>query len=679
MSCSDPLLEPFDLRHLRLTSRIVSASHATAYAEDSLPKERYLRYHLEKAKGGVALTMLGGASCVSPESPAFVNNIALYRDDVVPHFRRLSDALHEYGTAVMCQVTHAGRRTSNYAAQWLPVISASRVPEAQHKAVPKVAEDWDIERAVEAFADGVERCRAGGLDGVELLGVGHLLDQFWSPATNRRDDEWGGDFERRLRFPIEVLRAIRRRVGDDFVVGARIAVDEQLPDGLTTADGVELVRRLTGEGLDFLSLVRGGYDSDDRLGRVIPPMGTPLAPHLAFAGDVKRQVGIPVLHAGRIRDLDTARAAIRQKQVDLIGMVRPLIAEPYLVRHLREGTPERIRPSVGSGYGIDRIYQGLDLVDIGNAAVGREGTLPHIVPRADSKKTVVVVGAGIAGLEAVRTLAERGHRVIAFEATDRPGGQVALAASVPRRRELFGLIDWRLREIARLHAPIRYRTPATAALVRAAHPDVVIIATGGVPHVGVIGGDVTAITDGWKVLAGEIRPTGSVLVFDGLGDHPALAVVEILADEGADLELVTPDRAIGIRLGATNYPPYLRKFAEKAVRMTLTTRVTEVTRREDGRLTVALVDEFADIRTTRVVDHVVVELGTTPVDDLYFQLKPDSSNGGAVDQAALIDARPQTVVRNPSGAFQLFRVGDAVSSRNIPAAVLDAYRLGLAI
>lgn len=230
-STNDPLLQPFDLKHLHLHSRLVSTSHATAYAVDGLPGERYLRYHLEKAKGGLALTMLGGASCVAPESPAFVNNIALYRDEVVDHLRRLTDAVHEHDTKAMIQVTHAGRRTSSYAGDWLPIVSSTGVREPQHKAFPKVAEDWDIERIIAAFADAVERSQAGGLDGVELLGVGHLLDAFWSPAINDRDDEWGGDFERRLRFPIAVLRAARERVGDEFVIGARIAVDEQLPGG----------------------------------------------------------------------------------------------------------------------------------------------------------------------------------------------------------------------------------------------------------------------------------------------------------------------------------------------------------------------------------------------------------------------------------------------------------------
>src|SRR4051794_20409342 len=274
MPTNDPLLEPFELKHLRLKNRVVSTSHEPAYAEDGMPKERYLRYHLEKARGGLALTMLGGAACVAPESPAFVNNIALYRDEVVPYFQAIADAVHEHDTFVTCQVTHAGRRTSNYAGAWLPMVSASRLREPQHRAFPKVAEDWDIDRIITAYADGAERCKAGGLDGIELMGFGHLLEQFWSPSTNHREDEWGGDFERRLRFPIEVIRAVRERVGEDFVVGLRMAVDERRPGGLTQQDGIQVARRLVAEGIDFLSVVRGGLETDEALAKSIAPMGT---------------------------------------------------------------------------------------------------------------------------------------------------------------------------------------------------------------------------------------------------------------------------------------------------------------------------------------------------------------------------------------------------------------------
>lgn len=679
MAATDPLLTPFDLKHLRLKNRVVSTSHEPAYAQEGMPKERYLRYHLEKAKGGLALTMMGGAACVAPESPAFVNNIELFRDEVVPYLHKIADAVHEHGALIMCQVSHAGRRTSNYAGDWLPVVSASTDREPQHRAFAKVAEDWDIDRILGAYADAAERCVTGGMDGIELMANGHLLDQFWSPATNHRDDEWGGDFERRLRFPTEVVRAIRRRVGDDFVVGLRMAVDEARPGGLPAEDGIEIARRLSAEGIDFLSVIRGSIDTDNNLAKVIAPMGTPAAAHLEFAGEVKRQLDIPVMHAGRIADLATARHAISEGLLDLVGMTRAHIADPYLMRRVVQGEEDRIRPCVGAGYCIDRIYEGGAALCVHNAATGREQFLPHTVPPAAEVKRAVVVGAGPAGLEAARVLAERGHTVTVLEANSSAGGQVAIAACLPRRRDLIGIIDWRLQECQRLGVTIRYNAYADEADVLAENPDVVIVATGGIPDTEFIDGREDLITDSWQILTREVKPAGSVLLFDDNGDHPGLSAAEVIADSGAELEFVTPERVLAPVVGGSNYPAYLKCFAEHAVRTTLNARVTGVRRGDDRRLLVTIEDEYAGTSQTRAVDQLVVEHGTIPIDEVYFGLKGRSRNHGAVDQDALLTLRPQTVVHNDDGTFQLFRVGDAVASRNIHAAILDANRLCLAI
>ena len=214
----DPLLQPFQLKHLTLRNRVMSTSHEPAYSEDGMPKDRYRAYHVEKAKGGLALTMTAGTAVVSPDSPPAFGNLFAYRDEIVPWLLRMTDEIHEHGAAAMIQISHLGRRTGWGQDDWLPVIAPSPLREPAHRSHPKPAEEWDIERIVGQYADAAERMQAGGMDGIEIEAYGHLFDQFWSPSTNRRTDAYGGSFENRMRFPLAVLHAVRRRVGPDFVV-----------------------------------------------------------------------------------------------------------------------------------------------------------------------------------------------------------------------------------------------------------------------------------------------------------------------------------------------------------------------------------------------------------------------------------------------------------------------------
>jgi N-methyl-L-proline demethylase len=467
---NDPLLQPFQLKHLTLRNRLMSTAHEPAYTEDGMPKARYRLYHAEKAKGGIALTMIGGSSVVAPDSPQAFGNILLYKDEAVPWLKELADDVHTHGAAVMIQITHLGRRTSWSKADWLPVIAPSNVREPAHRAFPKTMEDWDIARVIESYADGAERVKAAGLDGFELECYGHLIDQFWSPATNKRDDEYGGSLENRMRFGIEALTAIRKRVG------VRMVCDEDWDRGLSREEGVEIAKRLAGSGLiDFVNVIRGHIETDEALSHVIPSMGSRSAPHLDFSGEVRAATRMPTFHAARIQDVATARHAIESGKLDMVGMTRAHLADPHIARKVAEGREHEIRPCVGMGYCIDSIYSG-EAVCIHNPATGREATIPHVVPKSDGpNRKVVVVGAGPGGLEAARVAGERGHEVVVFEAAARPGGQVLIAAGLKRRREILGIIEWRLAECSRLGAEIRCNAYAEAQDVLAENPDVTVM------------------------------------------------------------------------------------------------------------------------------------------------------------------------------------------------------------
>lgn len=671
----DPLLEPFQLKHLLLRNRVMSTAHEPAYAEDGMPKARYRLYHEEKAKGGMALTMTAGSALVSPDSPAAFGNLHAYDDAIVPWLVELSNAIHAHGCAAMIQISHLGRRTGWNKADWLPVVAPTGLREPAHRSFPKEAEDWDIDRIVADYATAAQRMKAGGMDGFEIEAYGHLFDGFWSPVTNLRHDQYGGSFDNRMRFAEQVLHAIRHSVGPDFLVGLRMAVDERIPGGIAHEDGIAILQRLAAADLiDFVNVIRGHIENDVALTEVIPIHGMHSSPHLDFAGQVRTETGLAVFHAAKIDDVATARHAIAEGLLDMVGMTRSHMADPHIVRKIMAGRESEIRPCVGATYCLDRIYEGGEALCIHNAATGREATMPHDIPAAPSKRNVVVVGAGPAGLEAARVCAERGHIVTVLEVMPTAGGQLRLAVRNTRRRDLIGIVDWRVAELQRFGVTVRYDTFADEQLIAELAPDVVIIATGGLPQCPPLEAGDDLVVSSWDILSGEVKPAARVLLFDDNGAHPGMSAAEVIVGAGSQLELVTPERFFAPEVGGMNHVPYARALHHGDARITINTRLLAV-RRDGNELVAELGSDYGPERTERHVDQVVVEFGTAPSAELYFDLKPKSVNRGAVDYGALMQGRTQGLYANPDGAFQLFRIGDAVAARNVHAAIYDALRL----
>ncbi|MEM1006050.1 MAG: NADH:flavin oxidoreductase, partial [Pseudomonadota bacterium] len=598
----DALLQPYRLKHLTLKNRIMTTSHEPAYPEDGMPKERYRAYHEMRARAGVAMTMTAGSATVSRDSPPAFNNILAYKDEVVRWMGELAEACHAHGCAVMIQLTHLGRRTGWNKGDWLPSLSSSHYREPAHRAFPKKIEDYDIERIVADYADAAERMQAAGLDGIELEAYGHLLDQFWSPLTNTMDAPFGGDLDNRLRFSVMVLDAIRTRVGPDFIVGLRFTADEIEKGGITAADGLEIARRLRDGGqVDFLNVIRGRIHTDPALTDVIPVQGMKSAPHLDFAGRVRAEIGMPTFHAARIPDVATARHAVASGLLDMVGMTRAHMADPMIVAKIMAGQEDDIRPCVGATYCLDRIYQAGEALCIHNPATGRELSMPHIVPAADTRRRAMIVGAGPGGLEAARVAAERGHDVTVIEAASEPGGQIRLTAQSRRRSEMIGIIDWRMAQCAAKDVTFHFNTYADVEDITAHDPDIVVIATGGLPETTILDSGNDLAVSAWDLLSGDVRPGENVLIYDDAGDHPALMAAELIARTGARVEIMTRDRSFAPEIMGMNLVPYIRAL-QKAKAVFTVTRTLRSIRRSGNLLQATIGTDYSDLVEKRDYD-----------------------------------------------------------------------------
>ena len=678
------LFAPLTLNRLVLRNRIVSTAHAEVHAEPGgLPGDRYIAYYEEKARGGLGLAICGGSSPVSLDSPqGWWRSVNLTTDHVIEPLAKLSEAMHRHGAKVMIQATHMGRRSAWHGEHWPHLLSPSGVREPVHRGNAKTIEVEEIRRIVQDFAAAARRVQRAGMDGIEISAAHqHLIDQFWSPRTNFRNDAYGGSLHNRLRFGIEVLQAVRDAVGADFCVGLRMCGDEFHEDGLDHDALRDIAQAMAETGLiDYLGVIGSGADTHNSLANCMPPMALPPEPFAYLAASIKSVLRIPVMHAQSIRDAVQAERLLAAGHADLVGMTRAHIADPHLVSKIRDDRENEIKQCVGANYCIDRQYDGLDVLCIQNAATARETTMPHRIARTEGpRRKVVVVGAGPAGMEAARVCAERGHDVVLFEHADRIGGQILLAARAPQREQMDGIVRWFDMEIKRLGIDCRLGTLATEDTVMQARPDIVVLATGGLSHVyeqqawGVAEG---LAVSSWDILSGKVAPAANVLVYDGVGTHAGTGVADYIASRSAVVEIVTPDPRVADDVGGTTFPIFYRRLYAQDVVLTPNYWLERVT--AEGNKKIALLrNEYTEDREERVVDQVVIENGVIPNDALYQMLKPKSVNQGQTDLHALYAAQPQPALSQPlgDGRYLLFRVGDCISMHNIHASIYDALRL----
>lgn len=668
----DPLLQPLKLRNVTFRNRIMSTSHSEGFSDKGMPKEGLQRYHEEKARGGIGLTMFGGSSNVAPDSPNVFGQLNFGTDEVIPYLQNFSRRVHRHGAAIMVQITHLGRRGQATVQDWLPTIAPSPIRETVHRSIPKEMDRHDIQRVIRQYGDAAWRCKEGGLDGLETMTGGHLTGQFLSPMTNRRSDAYGGSLENRLRFIREVHAEIRRRVGDDFVVGIRYVIDEKKAGWLTPDEALKAAEILEKDGIiDFFNLNLGRIDTQRGLSEeCMPGIEQPLAPFLEDVAQFRAAIKTPLFHAARIIHVETARQAIRSGILDMVAMTRAQIADPHLVNKLMRGEEERIRPCVGTQF----CQMTKPVTCIHNPAVAREARLPHVIEPAEERRKVVIIGGGIAGLEAARVSAERGHPVVLFEATDRLGGQINLAARFGPRQMLQEIVRWRVAEMGHLGVDVRLNTAAGTADVLAERPDVVIVATGGTPHFSDFAG-AELCHSAWDGLRDAGRFAGQhLLIYDGIGQHQAPSCAVHLAQAGANVKFVTLDDRIAEEMGGSERVMHRKRFQQHRIPVETDLQIKSVERTGD-RLKATFVHELTDTEHHFEADAILIEQGTTPVADLYHALLERSCNDGVTDIETLIASQPQPQRGAWSTGYELHRIGNAVSSRSIHSAVFDALRL----
>ena len=647
------LFSPLTMRNVTIRNRIVSTAHATVLAENGMPGPRINAYQAEKARGGAGLIICYGSASVHHSSPAVDwGGVELFEDKVVPYLIGASEAVHKHGAKIFSQITHRGRRgTSDIS--WHPLFAPSGLPERVHRETPHAMEVEEIQDVVQGYAKAAGRLKAGGFDGVEIMiGAGHLPEQFLSPFSNRRTDAYGGSLENRMRFSLEVIEAVRQRVGDGFVVGIRVGgEDERTKGGLTRADQMEIISRLEGTGqIDYLSI--NGATPEYMMGQseAVPAMWFKTGLWVDFAADVKRNSGLPILIAGRITDPMQGEWIVSQGKADLVAMTRAMIADPHLANKAKEGRVADIRPCIGSNQGcIGRLFHGKPVSCIHNPVIGREQELAVVKP-AETRKKVVVVGGGPSGLEAARVAAERGHNVVLFEKRPTLGGQITPYTKAAGREDFGAITIWLEEQARKLGVDIRLATEANADSVLAESPDAVIIAAGSeaLPP-DIPGAESGPVVTTEEALTKEVDWGEKVLIIDQDGHHKGPAVAEQLALKGSAVEVVSDLFTIGEDIDISVKPLVYQRLYTNGVTLTPNTEVKEI-REEQVVLRNVYNDEERTVEGVTTIVHAGLRRAQ---DDLYKALK------GKVADVKL--------------------VGDAMAPRRIHDAILEGTRAGRAV
>jgi 2,4-dienoyl-CoA reductase (NADPH2) len=642
------LFSPLRIGPVVVRNRIVFSAHLTNYAEDGRPTEQHAAYYAARAAGGAGLIVTEEHSTHPTDWP-YEKLIHGFHPEVVPGYRRITDAVHRHGTPIFAQINHNGGQGSGMYSR-LPVWAPSPVADPLFREVPKAIDRREIAEIVAGYAIVASHCKAGGFDGIELqCSHSSIVRGFLSPAMNIRTDEYGGTLENRARLLLEIVAAVRETIGRDLALGVRLCGDELIEGGTTIDDAVDVARMVEQQDLtDYLNTSIGVATAS--LYMIEASMQVPPGYALFIPSALRKAVDLPVIGVGRFKDPLQAERALVEGHCDLVGVVRGQIADADFAAKARAGLADDIRLCLSCNQEcVGRMGLNRWLGCIENPQTGREAELggfhtqPAMVPRK-----VVVVGGGPGGLQAASIAAARGHDVVLFERTEQLGGQARIAASVPSRAEFGDIVRNLVHACRRAKVDIRLGVAADVDTVMAESPDVVVIATGAEPARPYWApSDATSVVDVRDVLEERARPSGHVVVIDELGFHQATSVAELLADRGCTVEVITPGMVVGQDLGVTLD---LEHWNVRAAAKGIAQRTDLVPMAwSPGTLTLLHHPTGENIETS--CDWVVLAVPQQPVEWLYREL------------------------REVSG-IEVHRIGDCVAPRRAHAAVIEGARVG---
>jgi 2,4-dienoyl-CoA reductase (NADPH2) len=651
------LWSPLRLGPVTVANRIVFSAHLTNYAEDGRPSEQHAAYYAERAKGGVGLIITEEHSTHPTDWP-YEKLIHGFHADVLPGYRRITEAVHAHGTPIFAQINHnGGQASSMYSrrAVWAP----SPVADPLFREVPKAVTQAEIREIIAGYADVAERCAEGGFDGIELqCSHSSIVRGFLSPATNRRTDDYGGSLENRARLLIELVGAVRSAIGTDLALGVRLCGDELIDGGTRIEDAVAIAKMVEATGhVDYLNTSIGVATAS--LFMIEASMHVPPGYASFIPSALREAVDLPVVGVGRFKDPLQAERALAEGQCDLVGVVRGQIADPDFVAKSRSGHVDDVRLCLSCNQEcVGRMGLNRWLGCIENPRTGREATRIGLALRPSRPRQVLVVGAGPAGLQAAIAAARDGHAVTVCERAPRPGGQIALAASVPNRAELGDLVRNQLAEARRGGVTIELGVDVDVAEVRRRGADHVIVATGAqIARPWWAPAEATRVVDVRDVLSDAVEPGGEVVVIDEIGFHHATSVAELLADRGCAVEVITPGMVVGQDLGITlDLEQWWIRAAAKGIVQSIELVAQGLDLPADGEGgagTLHLLHHPTGQAEERRPDWVVLAVPADPAEQLYLDLR-----GAGID---------------------VTRAGDCVAPRRAHAAVIEGERAGSTI